>query len=123
MRTQSIFSRSVGLLVGVLSVLSLGCERKPPPSAFVLAEAPPVSPEAFNFAVAVTRGNHTYIPVNAIQYGPYQVRILELVAAFEQAHPEFEVLYFELKEVKQDRSGSTTYISGLWLHHRPKPKT
>ncbi len=120
MRTRSIPYHAVGLLVGVLTVLPLGCERKLP-SAFIVTEAPLPTPETFNLAVAITRGNNTYLPVNAVSYGPVsQVRILELIAAFEQAHPELEVSCFD---VDQASNGTTTHTSGLWLHHLPKPKT
>lgn len=121
MRTRSMLSRAIKL-IALVTGLPVGCEPPPPPSAFIVAEKPPQPPEAFNLTVAVTRGNHTYVPVNAFSYPPgFHVRLLELVEAFEQAHPELEVSCFNVEA--SETNFRNPYIHGLWLHHRPKPKS
>ena len=109
--------------VAVLVVLGLsGCEKwDQKPSAFSPAIAPTVqTTESFNLTVAVTTGNHTYIPINRFgDPAEYVHNILGLVEAFEQKHPELEVTSFQM-EKNQSGYATSAFIYGLWLHHRPK---
>jgi len=92
---------------------------QPPPSAFQPIELP-ASEKSFNFDVAITRGNHTYIPINR-QGNPHGVatKILELVESFENSHPELSITEFQI-EKQQTAHGVSDYIYGIWLHHKPK---
>jgi len=80
----------------------------------------PASEKSFNFDVAITRGNHTYIPINR-QGNPHGVatKILELVESFENSHPELSITEFQI-EKQQTAHGVSDYIYGIWLHHKPK---
>lgn len=133
------------LFVAAVGLLSLGCDEKPKPllAASVIKTTQVAKPEEgdkFDLSVARTIGNGTWIPINRryLQIsstmesdpenpGYYKISepvnghmpfvILEVIAAFEQAHPELEV-YERHIEGQQDSRGSISYCFGIYLFHR-----
>jgi len=77
---------------------------------------------SFDLSVAVTLGNHTYIPLNVKNAMPkdYVEVILELLDTFERAHPELEMISWKV-EWHPSTYDLYPYIYGIWIDHRPRP--
>ena len=100
-------------IVFVCVLLGMGCETGP--SAFRTEKTVKVVglKDKYNFEVVVTRGNHSYIPINRLEFAySMHVEILELVDAFQKRNPELIVTSFNV-----EKSVSEGIIYGLWLHH------
>lgn len=80
----------------------------------------------YDMSVAITIGNHSYIPLNlyADLYGTpneHVAKILGVIDAFEKSHPDRDTVSWQLD--KQQNSGSLpAYISGIWIDHKPRIK-
>ncbi|MBI2041692.1 MAG: hypothetical protein HYT20_01555 [Candidatus Nealsonbacteria bacterium] len=101
---------SMVLLVG-------GCDKQSAPSAL---RQQSISAESYNMSVVKTVGNYSYIPFN-VDGNPsdHAVKILGALSAFEKAHPEIEITFWQIE--KQQRAYITSsYIFGIWVTHRPK---
>lgn len=111
-------------LVLFLVLLFQGCEKHHPPKPLSALEIIPpleaVPPgERYNLSVVTTKGNHSYIPLNRDGLpSKYVNEILGVVSAFENAHPELEVVSFAVDQQAVGNVCDSVY--GLWLHHRPK---
>ena len=107
----------------VLTVTMIGCSDSPPlPSAVQQKTVLGTLGTVYDTSVAVTVGNHTYVPLNFFGEAAYHVpKILGTLDAFEKAHPELEVTSWSLSN---HPATSTTYarVNGIWLNHRPRTK-
>lgn len=125
MRATTLF------LCAVLCCLTMGCERKTtyngvlksPPNIGIQNPVKEIDPD---FSVVKTVGNHSYIPLNiqAENVGSeipsdHVVEILNVLDAFESAHPELEIIGWSI-EKNQPAHGTPGVIFGLWVNHRPK---
>lgn len=108
------------VLLFAICLSSPDFKRPQIPSAFQPLELEGLSKKSFNLDVAITRGNHTYIPIHR-DGGPaeFAEKILELVESFENSHPELSISEFQI-EKSQTSPGLSYYIYGIWLHHKPK---
>lgn len=69
-----------------------------------------------DFTVVVTRGNHSYVPVDISLFDRdtnAQARVLEILEAFEKNHPELEVTDWKIQTFNSHNS-----ILGLWVDHQ-----
>jgi len=97
-----------------------------PPSAIV--EKQPAEMEkavafSFNPLVCRTVGNHSFVYINK-DGNPWDnpTRILILLDVFEKAHPELEMTNWHI-EKQQGAYITPAWVSGVWIDHKPKPKT
>lgn len=73
-----------------------------------------------NLSVAITIGNHTYIPLNLPGDADQNVRsILAVLAAFEKSHSEFKVTGWSI-EKQQSAYMEPAFVFGLWVDHEPR---
>lgn len=112
-------ARKIMILLLVLFIIggfASGCGQPNPPG--VLTET--TSVKTINLELGTTIGNHTYLPVN-IDGDPSEhvQEILQIVDAFESAHPEWEVTSWSI-EGKHSGYSSGAYVYGIWINHRPK---
>ncbi|PIP23918.1 MAG: hypothetical protein COX90_03895 [Candidatus Nealsonbacteria bacterium CG_4_10_14_0_2_um_filter_38_17] len=105
-----LFVLLVFLIMGGLS----GCSSSPS----VLTQT--TSVKGINLELGTTIGNHTYLPIN-IGGDPsgHVQEILQIVDAFESAHPEWEVTSWSI-ESKYAGYGVRAYIYGIWINHRSR---
>lgn len=83
---------------------------------------------SIDVSVAVTVGNHTYIPLNIKGVNAVPAKhvqdILSVLAAFEKAHPELKVTNWHIEKqryvVAYMKIRQT--IDGLWVDHEPRTK-
>lgn len=110
--------RIVILLVAISIVGVAGCEQ--PQSALPAANAD-AAQEKFNLNTVVTRGNFSYIPVNrGGRPSDIIVNVLELLVAFEAAHPNLEIVAWQIEKQQSDSKFVYDYFYGIWVTHRPK---
>ncbi len=136
-------------LFAVFSCLLPACDEKPKPLTPTTVMrttqqgAELSDNDKFDFSVAHTVGNGTWIPINK----PYlhatliwrevnpedptqfkvqepnntnmPVKLLEVIAAFERKHPELDV-YDRHIEWQQEAHGSVSFCFGIYLFHRPR---
>lgn len=80
---------------------------------------------AYDWSGVDTVGNHSYIPCRRYEWPKEVIRhfILELLKAFEEAHPELEVTHWrDVHEVicnEATNHCADPYLCGLWVDHRP----
>ncbi len=101
----------------LLLVFACSPEYVPPPSVVTHG----VDPETvYDFEVALTVGNHTYVPINMEVAAEDNVEvILHTVAAFERQHTELEVTGFDI-QAQQHAHTTQPYTHGVWIHHKPR---
>ncbi len=82
------------------------------------------TPATYDLSVVITVGNRSWIPINRNSRPADDPSfVLHIVKAFEDAHPELEVIPGGWKiEKDQDALGSRNYFYGIWIDHRPKSK-
>jgi len=100
--------------------VSAGSSSVPASPPSVLKSSPPsVSENEFNMNAVATKGNHSYVPLH-IQGTPDEYRglILNVIWAFEQAHPELEVTDWKIEKIHWNLYNR--YIDGLWIDHKPR---
>jgi len=108
---------AVATLIAAIVLLVASCGNEPSAIRTVGATT-----TQYDLSVAVTVGNHTYIPLNI--YGrpdDHLPEILGVLDAFEKRHPDLEVTSWNLL---RDQQAFTTspYIYGIWINHRPRAK-
>ena len=106
------------LLVAVVVIASLfalvGCDEGSTPVS-VMKDGQ----TRYDMTVCVTNGNNSYIPLNFYRCDPDEKvqEILGALKAFEEAHPDLEVVYWSV-EKQQWAHATTARVSGIWVHHR-----
>lgn len=79
-----------------------------------------ISAESYNVSVVRTAGNYSYIPLNISGRASDHVgEILGVLNAFEKAHPELEIIDWDI-EKQQNAYITGSYTYGIWVFHRPK---
>jgi hypothetical protein len=75
----------------------------------------------YDWSKVVTVGNHSYIPFH-IAGTPEQhlTEILNILTAFESAHPEWEFPPGAWHIEKYHGGHSYNFIHGLWVDHQPR---
>ena len=86
------------------------------------AATTPATPEApptlkYDPNAVVTRGNNSWIPLNL--YDDKARSVLEVLDAYEKAHPELEIVSWTL-QMSSISDGAHNYIYGIWVHHRKR---
>ncbi|MBI2450107.1 MAG: hypothetical protein HYV47_01065 [Candidatus Nealsonbacteria bacterium] len=105
---------AVYLLFIILLIAFTGCgpsTLKPP------VELEP-GEQQYDMSVVQTIGNRSYIPLN-ISGNPSEhiSTILGVLTAFENAHPELEIVSWYI-EKQQKAYITSNYIFGIWVDHR-----
>ena len=96
-----------------------GCDEQKLPSA-IQSKTEMVTQPEINVSVALTIGDHTWVPLNLEANPSDRVRdILLVLSAFEKAHQELEIVGWKI-EKNQRTYNAQAYIYGLWIDHRPK---
>ncbi len=108
--------RIIFALVAVLVVafVVVGCDEGPKPVS-ALKEGDTV----YDMTVCVTNGNNSYIPLNFyhVRADEKAAEVLGVLTAFEKAHPDLEVVSWQI-EKQQAAKGASSKIFGIWVHHR-----
>lgn len=131
-------NKSVFVPLFALALLGACGQAKPlpaPPSAMRVPNAGERGNNSkFDLSVARTVGNGTWIPINRpyLQYtqrfwdtiglcenADMPLQLLEVIAAFEEAHPELEV-YGRQIEWQQNSKTTSSFCFGVYLFHRPQ---
>jgi hypothetical protein len=99
-------------------VCSNGCSD-PGPSVIKIKDGG--AEQAYDLSVAISVGNHTYLPINREDVTPSKMakEILDLLSEYETAHPDLIVDSWMI-EKKQQAHGSTDKVFGIWVNHHKR---
>lgn len=113
------------LAVLTLVVITL-CGCQPSSSVIRLGQEAEKNPTpiqqtiVFDSSNTITVGNNSWVAINIFDTPAKDATlILEILDKFEKTHPELIVLDWKI-EKNQDTHGTSAYIFGLWIHHKPK---
>ncbi|MDP3999137.1 MAG: hypothetical protein Q8P76_00905 [bacterium] len=113
------------LLAGwaIAMTLTTGCNKNESAPSVIQNETKTVTQPKINFNVAITVGNHTYLPLNLDRRRPADVAnvILTILDTFEKTHPNLKVTNWHI-EKNQLAYTTGAYIFGLWIDHEPRIK-
>lgn len=104
----------------ICCALFAGCEQPSSPPASAPANAPQRNEGKFYW----TTGNNSFIPL-WFQHRSPSDKIPEILAAladFEAAHPELEVISWQV-EKEQHAHMIVPTVFGIWVHHRKRAMT
>lgn len=118
--------RCIFLLAVVLLFVGIaGCEPAEIPRSVVQSQSMEIEKNTeiiFNDSNTLTVGNNSYIAINRREIpGNNPKLILEVLAKFDETHPELSVKDWKIEAYIHDRFWDGM-IFGLWIHHLPKAK-
>ena len=77
---------------------------------------------SYDMSTVTTVGNRSYIPINSGgKPSDNPSSILLILKAFEDAHPELEIVDWKI-EKQQVAHATSQKIFGIWVEHRPKER-
>lgn len=112
------------LLIPLAMLLFSACGAENPPSVV----SPTTTQVTYDLSLVITVGNHSWIPIHKYgNPGNDPSFILHILKAFEDAHPELEVVPGGWKIEKQQQTGGyansvSATIFGIWVDHKLKDR-
>lgn len=104
----------------LILVIATGCvgNNQSGNNQSVVNTNPETTQVSYDMSLVITVGNRSYIPINEFgKPGDDPSSILFILEAFEDTHPELEVIGWEID--KQQRAHYTSpKIFGIWVDHR-----
>jgi len=100
----------------VLTVVLVGCSGGVEQSVI----NPETTQVSYDMSTVITVGNRSYIPINSGgNPSDNPSSILLILKAFEDVHPELEIVGWEIEKQQKARFTSAK-IFGIWVEHKLK---
>ena len=119
---KKIFSFGIPIATLIfLATLAGSCSASNGPGdSSVIDDSPEATQVSYDMSSVITERNRSYIPINiAGKPSDDPSSMLRIVNAFEDAHPELEIVRWWI-EKRQAAYTTSSRIYGIWVDHKPR---